>query len=107
MKNRLIYLLIVILAAGGIYWYAKSRPTNVIAADTTIKGDYEVKKGEKTVLLNGATLTVEGNLKVMGELSCDKGPLKVAVKGNATIDEALKCSRPAEVAADDSVWEFL
>lgn len=95
MKNRLIYLLILILAAGGIYWYAKSRPTNVIAADTTIKGDYEVKKGEKTVLQNGSTLTVEGNFTVKGKLSCDGGPLQVVVKGNLRVEDEVGCQAKA------------
>ncbi|OHA46394.1 MAG: hypothetical protein A3A80_03475 [Candidatus Terrybacteria bacterium RIFCSPLOWO2_01_FULL_44_24] len=64
-----------------------------IENDTTISGDYVVKAKSKTVVHNGVTLTIEGNLMLDGDMACDGGPLNINVKGNAVINKNIECNR--------------
>ncbi|MFC1629860.1 hypothetical protein ACFL11_01425, partial [Patescibacteria group bacterium] len=61
-----------------------------------------VEEGEKVVLSNASTLTIEGNLIVRGEVICEEGPLNLIVKGDTTIENKLICDRGEELPENDA-----
>lgn len=63
------------------------------STDTTLTGDQTMPAGEKTLLKNGAILTVNGNLTLDGSLECENGPLNLVVNGKLTVSGTLNCDR--------------
>ncbi len=96
--NKFVSILVVLVLIMGGWYFLRSSPTpnieiTTIDAHKTIDGNYSIEKNQKTILKNGATLTIAGDLDLSGTLECDGGPLAVTVKGNATINSTLLCAR--------------
>ena len=58
---------------------------------------------EKTVIKNGARLTVDGDLVVRGALTCEDGPLNILVTGNLDVQNRLECNRPDSVTDANAI----
>ncbi|MBU1921658.1 hypothetical protein KKD84_00335 [Patescibacteria group bacterium] len=107
-KNILIIgaiVLVAIIIVVALVWYFSQEPdetivTTVFDSDQTIEGDYLVNVDEETILKNGATLTINGNLTVKGEISCENGSLNMIVNGDALIEEKLDCQRDENLPQD-------
>ena len=101
MQKTLLTIILVLVVAGLGWYFWTGTNVTTISSDTVIAGDYRVESGKRVVLANGATLTVEGNLMLEGELACENGPLTLTVKGNADIRDRLTCSRAEDNAPNN------
>ena len=94
MKKTLFGLIILLLIGGAYYIYNSGLGLDegvVYASDTTLPGDTVINSGERITLKDGATLTVEGNLNINGELECDNGPLNLVVLGSVSAGGQITC----------------
>lgn len=101
MTKLIAYIVIGLAILGGVVWYFTAGRLNVstIESATTIAGDYKIESKDKVIVKNESTVTVEGNLNLAGEISCENGPLNLVVKGDVVIENKLTCNR-AEDAED-------
>lgn len=95
--KKIIYLIIAAAIVGGVLVIINKGgfgPEKVSAIDknTAIQGDLSVKRGEKLLVKNGSTVTVNGSLEVKGTLECENGPLNLVVNGNLVVDKNLLCN---------------
>lgn len=86
-------VLLGLLGALGIFLFSRLSTTTYIASDRVFAGDYQISQGKRTVVKNGAKVTVEGNLKVQGKLECENGALNLEVKKDVTIEGVINCQR--------------
>src|SRR3989344_5861332 len=92
MKKTLFGLIILLLIGGAYYIYNSGLDEGVVyASDTTLPGDTVINSGERITLKDGATLTVEGNLNINGDLECDNGPLNLVVLGSVSAGGQITC----------------
>src|SRR3989344_2506558 len=98
MNKTIIYAVIGLVVAGGLFWYFFGRiETTMISSATVIEGDYNIEDRQRIIVENGSEITVNGDLNLKGEINCEGGPLNLVVRGDAVIDNKLVCSRPEEV----------
>jgi len=115
MNKKFLYIIVAVIIIGGFLWFVTTQrgvgpepevggpevSVSAIDSDTTISGDHTVEQGEKLVVRNSSTLTVEGNLVAQGELSCENGSLNVVVKGDLTVNGKVVCNRSEDIADSD------
>lgn len=90
--KKILSIIFALIILGVLVWYGKFNRPEIISADTVVKGDYSIEKGKKVAIGSGATLTVEGNLNLSGELACQSGSVvKLIVLGSATVEGDIKC----------------
>ena len=92
-RKKLITLSIIVICIilGGWYFIANRIEVFAIESDTTIGGTHTIAKNQKTLVKNGATVTIEGDLVVKGSLECAGDPLNIIVKGDISIENTIAC----------------
>ncbi len=88
MNKYIIGIVLVIIIAGGA-WYFTADKTKIIeiTKDTTKTDLFTVENNEKIILKNGAVLTVLGGMIVRGEISGDLDT-NIVVKSDVTFEES-------------------
>ena len=106
MNKKILIVLVVLFVSVGGYWYIGSNSsapeaeliTDIISTDTKLTGDQAIASGHKMVLQKGASVAVEGDLKIDGVLACDGGPIMVSVTGALEVNRRIECMRPNDSA---------
>jgi len=89
--NKSYVWIAVVAIAAGLIWFLFGR-TEVIAIteDTTIAFDYVVEKGTRVEVTNGAVITVQGDTTIAGEIRGDEGGVAIVPRGNVTFAKSAK-----------------
>jgi hypothetical protein len=107
MKKRAYYFLVPLsIIVLGVFWYLihlnqKNFILTIIDSNSTITGDYIIKKDERIIIREGSILTIAGNLTVEGEVVCEEGPLTLVVNGDVLIKNKLECDRGEQLEEED------
>lgn len=102
MNKKIVWLVLVILLAVGIWWwFGLNVPTTTYTKDQIFADNYTIPAGQKVVVKDGATLTFERDLDIQGILSCENGPLNLVVKGIFRASGQVECNRTPDLPADD------
>ncbi|MEK7630829.1 MAG: hypothetical protein AAB417_02285 [Patescibacteria group bacterium] len=102
MNKKILIVLVVLFVSIGGYWYVGSNKNapeekliiDPIATDTKFTGNQVIATDHKMVLQKGASVAVEGDLKIDGVLSCDDGPIMISVTGALEVNQRIECMRP-------------
>jgi len=82
------WIIVIAVIVGGVWYFVSGGvETTTITSDTTIDGDYVVEEGQRIVLMDGASLAVEGNTIVRGEISGPDG-VALVLAGNVVFEES-------------------
>ena len=95
-------ILVVILAIIGFAWYgwqAKQAKATVYDQDTQLEA--AALPAGNIVLKDSASLTINGNLTINDQISCQNGPLSLIVNGDLTVNGELRCERSADLDDGD------
>lgn len=90
-KLSILVVVFVCIILGGWYFITTRIEVFAIESDTTIEGTHTIADHQKTLVKNGAKVTIDGDLTVKGYLECAGDPLNIIVKGNVVIDNSVSC----------------
>jgi len=101
-KNYIVFIVAVLVLIAFVVFLGGNKPAQegqvknslekiVIEKDQTFTEDYTVPRDKNLVVKNGAKITFEKNLTVSGLVSCEGGPLNLAVRGQLKVDRYLHC----------------
>jgi hypothetical protein len=93
-KQSIIIIIVVFLALGIMWQLGQKANTITFGTDTIVNGDYTIQLSKRLELHNGAKLTINGNLRVDGEIHCKNGFINIIVNGAVNINNKLICQDP-------------
>lgn len=93
---------IAILVVAGSFFATNAKNSSIFSKDTTINGDFTVPFGKEITIKNGSTITSTGDMTLMGDVSCEGGPLSFVVKGTLRVNGTLHCDTGGSVASNSS-----
>ncbi|HXV27097.1 MAG TPA: hypothetical protein VD862_03705 [Candidatus Paceibacterota bacterium] len=96
-KSRLAALVGLIVAVLAVLFVIRVE-TTTYAQDTVLDGDQVIPARHRWVLAGGASLTVNGNLEIQGELACGEGGMTVSVNGDLVLGGKVSCASGGDVA---------
>lgn len=104
-----VLIVVVLVALGAVLLWPKDKDSvnnaedtaTVYSTDKIFTGNHTIPTGKRVVLKDGATLTIDGNFILAGQLECEDGPLNLTVNGGLEVTGALYCDRGETVADGD------
>jgi hypothetical protein len=99
-QQRIAAVVLLVVAVGA--WFFLRTTTTKYSEDTVLEGNQTIAKGERVVLVNGANLTVKGDLTINGELICEDGDLTLIVEGDLAAHRTIGCNKDVQIVVNGS-----